>query len=194
MLRVLQYVSRAIHTGPGIGIDREPVGPVGVVFKLRRRKQSIISRMLSVAVDPLRSAALLRNPVHGFLHTGPGMSEPASISRVKIMLGQRPQYSPVIQSIIVGRVVVNLVDFGAVENTVRRAALQPGEVARSLQFEQGLQILRGGLGGAQRIQQQNLEARLVGEKIVEVAGGGHHVESALGILGCADVDVRDERA
>src|SRR5437899_3184586 len=68
MMQVLQRLCRPIHSCPGIRIDGEPVGPVGIVFKLRRRKQAIFSRMLFMALGLLRRAALLCDPIDRLLH------------------------------------------------------------------------------------------------------------------------------
>ena len=90
-------------------------------------------------------------------------------------------------------VIVNVIDFSAMENGVGRAGVESGEIARALQLQERFEILLRQLVFAKRVEQQCLEACLIGKYVVNIARGRHHVEAALRIFGGADVDVRDHR-
>ena len=180
------------HARRAVGVHREPVAPIAVVFEVAFRQQSVFEHFLAVNVGLLRDGPLPLDPLDRLEHARQRRLEPVGVPSVEIVLGQGPQDGAVVQPVARSRVIVLLVDAGAVKHAVVRLGVIAGKRSRALQLGERLEILPGALGIAEGIQQEHLKAALVRVDLVAIARRGHHVEAALRVLRGADVDVGND--
>ncbi len=190
MVDGLQHFAQARHARAGIGVDGEPMRPIGVILQAPGGQQAVFGNRLAGLLAQ-GVAALRGDPIGRADHAGQGALQPRVVARHEIVLRQRPQYRAVVEVITGGRVIALVVDFGPVVHGLLVIGVSARERPRTLQLDERFQIFGGRLVIAQQIQRHRLEAAFVGVHGILVTGRRDHEQAALGIFGGAQAHMHE---